>query len=302
MATATKKAAKSAAKPKSTKVAEGVSKSTGTDIANWDEELAKYAQAAAASEANAGSGLQSFSLKAGVLSIDDNPMPNNEMAVVILDHCFENVFYLDDYDPDNPTAPSAYALGHNEDELRWSEDSIPEMETPDGDQKIAGELCSDTWIDSWGSADKGRGKACRNLRRLLMIPAGTINKKTGEFDMITDEDHFKSAKAAFMKLPPTSTTNWSNYVKQLNNSLRRPPFAVATRIKVVPDQKTQFKVTFEALEEMPAQLFGTLLKRHKDAEVLIMQPYDMSERDEPKPQRRAPAKKSAKAKKSGRKY
>lgn len=301
MATAKKAAKKPAAtKPEKTPLA----KAAGTEIANWDEELAKYAQAAAASEANAGSGLQSFSLKAGVLSLDDNAMPNNEMAVVILDHCFENVFYLEDYDPDNPSSPSAYALGHDEEELRWSEDSIAEL---DDEEKIAGELCSDTSIDQWGSADKGRGKACRNLRRLLMIPAGTINKKTGEFDMVTDEDHYKAAKAVFMKLPPTSTTNWSNYVKQLNNSLRRPPFAVATRIKVVPDQKTQFKVTFEALEEMPAQLFGTLLKRHKDAEVLIMQPYDMSEREAPapKPQRRAASKTTAKkgnAKKSGKRY
>ena len=298
MATAKKAAPKKpAAKPEKT-----TAKQTGTEMVKWDEELAKYADQSAAAEANAGTGLQSFSLRAGVLSLDDNPMPNNEMAVIVLDHIFENTFYLEEYDPDNPTPPSAYALGREEAELRWHEDSIPELE--DG-EKIAGELCSESSINQWGSADKGRGKACRNLRRLLMIPAGTINKKTGEFEMIDDEEHYATVKPAFMKLPPTSTTNWSNYVKQLAGSLRKPPFVIATRIKVVPDQKSQFKVTFEALEEMPEELFNVLLKRHKEAEQLIMQPYDMSERDEPreKPQRRGNAKPAKKAaKKTGRKY
>lgn len=306
MATATKKPA---TKKPNTKASEDTaSKKTGTEMMKWDEELAKYADQSAAAEANAGTGLQSFSLKAGVLSIDDNQMPNNEMAVVVLDHIFENTFYQEEYDPDNPTPPSAYALGRDEAELRWHEDSIPEMETPDGIEKIAGELCNDTWINSWGSADKGRGKACRNLRRLLMIPAGTLNKKTGEFEMIEDEEHYATVKPAFMKLPPTSTTNWSNYVKSLAGSLRKPPFVIATRVKVVPDQKSQFKVTFEALEEMPQELFEVLLRRHKEAEQLIMQPYDMSERDEPreKPQRgrnSKPAKGAAKGPaKRGRKY
>lgn len=293
---AAKKATKSATKPKRE---HDEAPKTGTAITAWDEELAKYAAQSATAEANAGSGLQSFSLKAGVLSIDDNAMPNNEMAVIVLDAIFENVYYEEEYDPENPSPPSAYALGRNEDELRWHEDSIP---------KYAGELCSESDINQWGSADKGRGKACRNLRRLLMIPAGTLDKRTGEFKMITDEEHYAKVKPAFMKLPPTSTTNWSNYVKQLNGSLRKPSFVIATLVKVVPDTKSQFKVTFEALEEMPAELFEVLLKRHKEAEQLIMQPYDMSERDQPRERtsrRAAPARGAAKkgaAKKSSRKY
>lgn len=290
---AVKKATKSKTKP-----------ATGTNLVKWDEELAKYAEESAASEANTGSGLQSFSLKAGVLSLDDNAMPNNEVAVIIIDHILEDVFYLGKYDPDNPTPPDAYALGRDEDTMRWHEDSIAEL---DDGEKIAGELTKDSSINQWGSADTGRGKATRNIRRLLLIPAGTLDKKTGDFELIEDEDHYASAKAAFMKIPPTSITNFSNYVKQLRNSLRKPPFAVATRIKVVPDPKSQFKVTFEALEEMPLELMEVLVKRHKDAEQLIMQPYDLSERDAPvrKPVRGArgkPAAKQAKPAAKRKKY
>lgn len=271
-------------------------KATGTQLQTWDEKLAKYAEAAAAVEANTGSGLQSFSLKAGVLSLDGQPMPNNEMAVVVLDHVIENLYYDQPYDPDEPIPPAAYALGRDEATIRWSQDSI---------QPYAGELCKDSDINQWGSAEKGRGKACRNMRRLLMIPAGTFSKQV-EFKLIEDPEHYKHASPVFMKLPPTSTTNWAVYVKQLKGALNKPPFVVVTRVKVVPDSKSQFKVTFEAMEELSADLFEILIKRHEEAAELIMMPYDLSEREDKQSGPRShgghkPAK-PAKPAKRGRRY
>lgn len=290
---ATKKISKPEAEEKPARAKSSKVKSTGTEMVAWDEELAKYAQEAVATEANAGSGLKSFSLKAGVLAFDDAAMAGNQMAVVVLDHVLENTYYEDDYDPENPAPPTAYALGRDEKTIKWSDDSDP---------RWAGELCIDSDINQFGSADKGRGKACRNLRRLLVIPAGTINKKTGDFELIEDEEHFDEAAPAFLKIPPTSTTNWSLYVKQLNGALKKPPFAVVTLVKVVPDAKTQFKVTFEALEELPMEMMETLVRRHKEAAELIMQPYNMErEERQEKPARRGAAAKKAPAKKAAAK-
>lgn len=281
-----------AAKKATTKGKEKAAPATepGKGLQPWDEQLAKYAAEAAAVEANAGSGLHSFSLKAGVLSLDDQPMPNNEMAVVVLDHILEDLYYANEYDPDAVTPPSAYALGRDEKTMRWSDDSIA---------PYAGELCKDSDINQWGSAKKGRGKACRNMRRLLMIPAGTFDKH-GEFKLITDENHYKNAEMAFMKVPPTSITNWAVYVKQLAGALKKPPFAVVTKIKVIPDAKSQFKVTFEAMEELPADLFETLVSKHDQAAQLIMQPYDLSGDAEEKPEPKGKGKAAAKKKGRGK--
>lgn len=263
MATAKKTAAKAAPKtaPK---------KEAGKGLQKWDEQLAKYATEAAATEANAGSGLKSFSLKSGVLSFDDVAMPNNEMAVIVLDHVLENTYYVEAYDPENVTPPDAYALGRDEMTMTWHPDSIPEY---------AGQLCKDSDINQFGSAEKGKGKACRNMRRLLMIPAGSFNKQ-GELTLIDDEEHFKTVQPAFMKIPPTSITGWALYVKQLAGALRRPPFAVVTKIKVVPDAKSQFKVTFEAIEDVSEDLIETIISRHEEATQLIEQPYNMGGGDE----------------------
>ena len=53
-------------------------------LVNYDEELAKQAAAAAEQEKNVGGGAF-FSTRSGVLSVDGQSMPNNEMAVLIVD-------------------------------------------------------------------------------------------------------------------------------------------------------------------------------------------------------------------------
>ena len=70
---------------------DAAAKGTGTAITKWEEELAKQADVASAMEANAGGG-QFFSLKSGILSWQDAPLPGNQMAVIIVDGILENVF------------------------------------------------------------------------------------------------------------------------------------------------------------------------------------------------------------------
>ena len=65
-------------------MARETTKKSGTAVANWDEELAKQAQVAAAVEANTGSG-QFFSVRGGILQFDGAPLPGNQAAVVIVD-------------------------------------------------------------------------------------------------------------------------------------------------------------------------------------------------------------------------
>lgn len=268
-------------------MARATTKKPGTAVANWDEELAKQAEVAAAVEANSGGG-QFFSVKGGILQFDGAPLPGNQAAVVIVDSIIEYTYYEGDYDPDNPQSPAAYAFGRDEETIRWHENSIPEY---------AGELCKDSDINQWGSAEKGRGKACKNSRRLALIPAGSYNAK-GDLEMFDDdEEHFRKTPIAFMKLPVTSVKGYSTFVKQVSGALRRPPHGVFTRISVVPDPKTQFKVLFEVLDKIPNELMGAVMQRHTEAQSIIEFPYAPIEEAPAKPARggrAAPAKKTRK--------
>lgn len=262
-------------------------KSTGKAVANWDEQLAQQAEVAAGMEESTASG-QFFSLKGGVLSFNDAPLPDNQVAVVIVDHVLENVFYEGAYDPDDPSGPTCFAFG------RADGDMVPHQKVIDADQFCA-DNCSSCENNEWGSADTGRGKACRNTRRLALIPAGNFNDKTGEFEPFEDEAHYESAAIAFMKLPVTSVKGYAAFVKQVASALKRPPHGIYTKIKVVPDASSQFKATFEPIGQVPNEVLGAIMKRHEEAVDIIEFPYELdSEREEQKPARckkKAPVKK-----------
>jgi len=236
-----------------------------TAVQKWDEELAKYAVQAAAQEESTAIG-SFFSLRGGQLSFADSPIPNNQMAVVIIDSIIENVFYPGQYNPEEPQGPMCFAFGRLEKELIPHE-SVTEAQSDD---------CVTCPNNQWGSAQQGRGKACRNTRRLALLPAGTL-AANGALEEAYDLDHFKSAQVGFMKLPVTSVKGFANYVKTVSVTLKRPPFAIFTRISVVPDPKTQFRVIFEPLKEVPNTMLQVLIGRHEEVKQMIDFPYQPAE-------------------------
>lgn len=273
--------------------------SKSTAVTTWDEELAKQAAIAAGMEESTASG-QFFGLKAGVLTWADAPIPNNEMAVVILDSVLENVYYEGEYDPDVPQSPMCFAFGRD-DKTMAPHKNVVEA----GNQQCgASGLCNGCEMNEFGSAEKGRGKACRNTRRLAMIPAGNFNKG-GEFVMIKEAEHFESTPIGFMKLPVTSVKGYAAFVKQVAGALRRPPHGIVTRIKVIPDAKSQFKVLFEPLDNIPNNLMGAVMERNKEAQAVIEFPYTPNDEESPAPAKRGgksktPAKRASAQR--GRKY
>ena len=256
-------------------------KKKGTAIVNYNEKMAQYAKQFAEAEKNVGGG-SFFSMKSGVLSYQDNPLPGNEMAVIIVDYVLENVFYEGDYDPDVQASPSCFAFGRDDDSMA-PHDSVLEAGTQQND------VCHGCPMNEFGSADKGKGKACKNTRRIAMIPAGKF-LKDGSLDMIEDTDHYLSAEVGYMKLPVTSVKGFSSFVKQVATNLKRPPFGVVTKVKVVPDANSQFKVLFEALVEVPDELMEAIFKRNEEVEATISFPYQPQSVDE------APKKKGVKSK------
>lgn len=255
--------------------------------ANWDEELARQAQVAAGMENSTATG-QFFSLKGGTLSWNDAPLPNNQMAVIIVDSILENVFYEGRYDPDTPQAPSCFAFGRDDKEMKPHE-LVFENNSNQHD------FCSGCEMNEWGTAETGRGKACRNVRRLAMIPAGIL--ENGKFKIFEEDDHFESTAIGFMKLPVTSVKGYAAFVKQIAGALKRPPHGVITRVSVVPDSKSQFKVTFEPIMSVPNEIMRAVMKRHEEAQSVIDFPYALDDGSQPEP-----PKKGAKGKTSKRKY
>lgn len=252
--------------------------SKSTAIAKWDEALAARAKIAKKAEASVSTG-EWISVKSGQLAFQGNVVPGNKMDVVILAYRLENQFYEGAYDSNSPQAPSCYAFGVDD-------ESMAPHEKAENKQADA---CHGCPMNEWGSAEQGRGKACKNVRRVCVIPADALD---------AGAEGIKDAAWAFLKVSVTSVKGWAGYVNSLAQ-LSRPPLAFVTEISVTPDPNTQFKISFNAKESIEdGELIGALLEKADKAEAAIEFPYQPVEQvvQQPKNGRRAPAKPAARGK------
>jgi len=273
--------------------------SKSTAIVAWDEELAAAAAASAKMEESAAGG-QFFSIKGGQLTWNDAPIKDNTLGAIILDSVLENVMYPGSYDPDVPQAPTCFAFGRDEKTM------APHKSVVEAGQE-GNEQCGTAGHDGccphneWGTADKGKGKACRNVRRVALLAAGSFDEQ-GRFKLFPDVETFETSSFGFLKIPVTSVKGYASYVKTIADTLKRPPWAVVTKIKVRPDAKNQVMVTFEPLLNVPNELLAACKKRNGEAAAVIEFPYSL-EQPEAQPVRgpvsRKPAGKVVPAKKAG---
>jgi hypothetical protein len=237
-------------------------KAPGTAIMTWKEKMAAVSAQAAATEAPKG-GFLSF--KGGNMSYDDNLIPGNSMDVIVLDFVLENNIFRDKYNPSKPASPMCYAIGRDESELAPHEES----EEP---QSAKCEGCPN---NEWGSdTEGGRGKACKNTRRIAIIPADCL--KGGP-------DAIKKAGMVMCKLPVTSLKNFSTFVNQAVKVMDTPPFGVVVRIATKTHPTSLFQVHWTILDKIENQEhLEALYDRHIGANKAMFQPYPKME-DAPAP-------------------
>lgn len=251
----------------------------GQEIVNYDEAWAKAAQHAVELEPVKGGTF--LSTRGGILSFDEEEQPGNQVCVIVLDMIKENTLYAEKFDPDNPASPICYAFGRGMEEMAPHHTMQSDL-TYFQPQADSCDVCPH---NEWGSADKGRGKACQNRRRLALIPAGYYMPKRGskdlDLELFSDPKHFQTADIAYIKLSVTSVENWARYVSQLASSVRRPPHGVITRLYLEPHPKYQHVVRFEMIEEVPNELAQIVMQRHEEATKVVIQGYSPPQEEEP---------------------
>lgn len=246
---------------------------TGKDMTKWDEELARQADIGAKMEENSLGLGNSISIRGGILKYKDAAIPGNKMNVIVLDWTFINTYYKEDFDADTPVNPDCFAISKDEFGIAAHELSEDKQQV-DKEGKPAPN-CKDCWANQWASAEKGRGKACKNKRRFILLTEDAL--ETGILD----------AQPATLQIPVTSVKGWAGYVTNLRDTVRRPPIGVITEISVVPDAKNQFAVAFKCKEKIDTKHMEQLMAKAKASLTQLMQPYTPMEVQEAKPARGA---------------
>ena len=239
-----------------------------TAVVTWKDRMAAVAAQAAQTEAPKG-GFLSF--KGGNISYDDNPIPGNKLEVIVTDFLLENSMFREKYNPNKPASPMCYAFGRDEADMK----PHPECEEPQHPQcGIPGEegCCPN---NEWGSdPDGGRGKACKNSRRIALITTDCL----GHEDSAT---RVKKANTVMCKIPLTSIKNFSSYVNQCAKVLDVHPFAVVTELSTKPHPTSLFQVHWKVMDTVKAgdDVMQALYEKHVATGKLLNQPYPKQEEE-----------------------
>jgi hypothetical protein len=229
------------------------------------EMVVQKAEAAAASD-----GLGSWvSTKSGVLAYQGTPLAGNYMDVIIVDFVRENQYYASRYGSDSHSSPVCYAFDEGSEDGKENMVVHPDSQTP---QNAGG--CATCKHNKFGSSETGKGKACKNVMRLGLLPATPPSA-----------EYLSKAAPAWLKVPVMSVKGFMNYVMSVKAMYQRPPLGVVTRIGLKPDPKAQFLITFETVAPLPEddQLKSVIESRYNEIFDLLPFPHRKNEEPEAAP-------------------
>lgn len=256
------------------------------EVALYDKQWADRARQIAATERRASNFITH---RGGVFKAGDVEMP--ELCVVVLSFVPENAYYGANFDPDKLTPPQCFAFGTPGSGDEKGMAPHPAMAGHDCFEPQA-EDCASCPMNKFGSADKGKGKACKNTRRLMVIPAGVFSKKKGSRDLDLQlfvggdvpfeeaEEHLRSADQFAIKVPPTSLDNWRKYVNLCASEFRRPVEGVITRVFIEPMSNGGHRLCFEPIDYLPDAAYPVVSQRAEAAAESLVQPYTPPDADE----------------------
>lgn len=181
------------------------------------------------------------------LKVDGITIPANQLDVRVLAALSERAWYSKDFDADVVQVPDCYAL---DSDVPHDQAANPQAET-----------CAACEHNKWGSATRGKGKACRESARVIVIPANVP---------------LASAQMYTAKVPVTSLSTVTSFTSRCGQANKLMGEFV-TKLSVTEDKKTFFKVHLTPTEVTPEMDMAALLKCQDAAYQLAMTPYPVIE-------------------------
>lgn len=227
-----------------------------TAVALPADMLAMLAQDAKETAALERPQVSSISLRAGIINYAGEAVKGNKLEIVIVAASHLNTYYDKPWDPDVVVPPTCFAISET------GKDMVPHENIAEPQNAT----CTGCPKAEWGSAGgKSRGKACKEVRRLVVMPA----------DALESAEDVAKAELAMLKLPVTSVGAWGTFVNSLAATLNLPHYAVVAEITTQPDPKSQFKVIITPVRKItdPSVLMAVMAKRD-EAKNIALVPFD----------------------------
>ena len=230
---------------------------SGKSVVGWADRVKAAAERQVKSVGFLGGGSNWVSFKGGVITVDGASAPAGKFNCVILGYMQERAYYEDEFDGAKPQAPDCYAYGNEDGE-------VPAAPHPTSKHKQSDGCKSCEW-SQYGTAQRGKGQACRQSVRLALVPATEAG---------VEHDPY------FARIPPTSIKAVKGWLEQLGDT---PCFAAVTEIQVTPSPGNMFDVRLSVKSELPTAFQAGVIQHLDRIDSKLREPYpDLDDREKPK--------------------
>lgn len=216
-----------------------------------------------------------ISLKGKKFTVGDDKL-GTTLKVVILADVFDHSWYDRKYDPSSEDVfpPACFAIGNDQPTMAPHADSpVPQSNTC--------ELCPK---NEFGSSENGKGKACRNGRRILIASIGS-------------DERVNFGDLAIINMSPTALKGFSKYVKSITNIKRLPLWAVVTTLFF--DEDAAYPVLVPAFDSLiNGEDIGEIVTRMDEWRYSVAIPYNVADYEAPDSVEEVAAKSAKKSKMS----
>ena len=180
------------------------------------------------------------------------------LTCVVLADVFDHAWYDRKYDPgsDDVFPPACFAIGHDQTNMSPHDDAPNKQD----------DACDGCALNEFGSSDNGKGKACRNGRRLLIasVDGGQVN----------------FGDLAIVNISPTALKGYSKYVKSINNIKKLPVWSVVTTLTF--DDDAAYPIVVPVFDSMvKTDDIARIAQTTKEFDDMVSIPYDASGYERP---------------------
>lgn len=222
------------------------------------EVQAALAQAAKEQAENEQSTIPFISLKGKKFTVGEDKL-GTQLKVVILADVFDYSWYDRPYDPssDEVFPPACFAIG----------DDVNGME-PHADSPVQqSDVCNTCPKNEFGSALQGKGKACRNGRRILIAS-------------VAEDNSVNFGDLAIINMSPTALRGFSKYVKSISTIKRLPVWSVVTVLGF--DEDSSFPILTASYHDVVRGAdIEVIARRLQEFKQEVSRPYDTSTYEAP---------------------
>lgn len=193
-----------------------VKKATTAALEPWEQTEMEHAQDVKSKETL---GVPRITTRGGEFKIDGKAL-GKKMILAIVGVAKEKAYFVKDYDPSKAATPDCFSFtdDNNKEEVMVAAAEATNWQNRKPKLDGSGEYspCNGCRHNVFGTAKVGRGKRCKDYRRLLVL-SPNINEK-GEPSL--DPATVQRAEKRLLQVPPASLKEWGSFLTSLKDKTR----------------------------------------------------------------------------------